>query len=142
MKKKKGVKKDLVAYGLVCLVFFMVSCAFGESPAPVLDGPATLEAPKDGPEEDPEADAHNAPLLCEALQIEEDDRSMSFLLTALRVIEAGKIQDLELREEDGWRALYFTGEDGTHFRMLLSSGGTADAVENLDTGEWPIMSLR
>lgn len=120
---------------LVC--FFCVSCS---SPADSSGGDTS--ALIDASFSDPEVDAHNIPFICHALDIDEDGRNIPSLLRSLDAVGAGKIQEMTSGYKDGWFTLFFTSEDGTHFCMYLNSNNTAEAVQNLDTGEWPLRSIR
>ena len=93
-------------------------------------------------EEDDEVDTENRSLLAKALGVEETDRSMRFLLNALKTVGAGRIQSAEAREENGQKLLAILAEDGTEFWIYLTNSGGVDAVKNLTTGEWPIRSSR
>lgn len=92
--------------------------------------------------EDEDMDTYNRALIAESLGISEETRSLRFIINVINTIKAGKIQKAEKIEEDGEQRLDILAEDGTNYRLYLSSTGNVDAVENLTTGEWPIKSSR
>lgn len=85
-------------------------------------------------------DANNRTIIAEAVGIEENDRTMRFILSTLDTISAGQIQSAETAEEDGEKVINLVAEDGTNFCIYLSGSGSIEAVKNLDTGEWPVKS--
>ncbi|MBP5282302.1 MAG: hypothetical protein J6Z22_07355, partial [Lachnospiraceae bacterium] len=93
-------------------------------------------------EEDTEVNEYNRPIVANALGIDENARSLRFLLSALDTLKAGKIQKAEATEDKGSRALDIVAEDGTNYRILLTGSGSPDGAINLDTGEWVIKSAR
>ena len=87
-------------------------------------------------------DANNRTIIAEAVGIEENDRTMRFILSTLDTISAGQIQSAETAEEDGEKVINLVAEDGTNYCIYLSGSGSVEAVKNLDTGEWPVKSER
>lgn len=87
-------------------------------------------------------DANNRTIIAEAVGIEENDRTMRFILSTLDTISAGQIQSAETAEEDGEKVINLVAEDGTNYCIYLSRSGSIEAVKNLDTGEWPVKSER
>ena len=85
-------------------------------------------------------DANNRTIIAEAVGIEENDRTMRFILSTLDTISAGQIQSAETAEEDGEKVINLVAEDGTNYCIYLSGNGSVEAVKNLDTGEWPVKS--
>ena len=85
-------------------------------------------------------DANNRTIIAEAVGIEENDRTMRFILSTLDTISAGQIQSAETVEEDGEKVINLVAEDGTNYCIYLSRSGSIEAVKNLDTGEWPVKS--
>lgn len=85
-------------------------------------------------------DANNRTIIAEAVGIEENDRTMRFILSTLDTISAGQIQSAEAAEEDGEQVINLVAEDGTNYCIYLSGSGSIEAVKNLDTGEWPVKS--
>ena len=94
----------------------------------------------DADEEKMQVDANNRTIIAEAVGIEENDRSMRFILNALDTINAGQIQSAEAAEEDGEKVINIVAGDGTNYCIYLSGSGSVEAVKNLDTGEWPVKS--
>ena len=94
----------------------------------------------DADEEKMQVDANNRTIIAEAVGIEENDRSMRFILSALDTINAGQIQSAEAAEEDGEKVINIVAGDGTNYCIYLSGSGSVEAVKNLDTGEWPVKS--
>lgn len=87
-------------------------------------------------------DANNRTIIAEAVGIEENDRTMRFILSTLDTISAGQIQSAETAEEDGEKVINLVAEDGTNYCIYLSGSESVEAVKNLDTGEWPVKSER
>ena len=79
--------------------------------------------------------------IAEALGVEKDSRNISFLLSCLVTIDAGRIQSAEVIDGDE-KVLKVVAEDGTEYAVYLSANGSPEAVKNLVTGEWPIQSSR
>ena len=98
------------------------------------------EVNADGAEEKMKVDANNRTIIAEAVGIEENDRTMRFILSTLDTISAGQIQSAETAEEDGEKVINLVAEDGTNYCIYLSGSGSVEAVKNLDTGEWPVKS--
>ncbi len=94
----------------------------------------------DGCEE--EKDIANRIVIAEAMGIDENSRSIRFILNCLNTIGAGKIQSAESIDSEGEKAIDLIAEDGTNYRIYLSSSGGVESVKNLDTNEWPIRSER
>ena len=94
-----------------------------------------------------DVDAHNRTIVAEVLQINEDDYCLPYLLAAFEYLETGYLQSAELVCEDDLILdddeyfLYFTAEDGTEYRMILSSSYSNRGVQNIDTGEWVMRSI-
>ena len=78
----------------------------------------------------------------EVLEIQENHRSLRFILSSLNTISAGQIQSVELVEDNGEKVLNLVSEDGTNYQIYLSKSGNVEAVKNTDTGEWMIQSER
>lgn len=89
-----------------------------------------------------QVDANNRTIIAEALDIEENDRNMRFILSTLNTISAGQIQSAEAAEEDGEKVINLVAEDGTNYCIYLSKSGSVEAVKNLDTGQWPVIYER
>ncbi len=96
----------------------------------------------DGYEEEAEVDAINRTVIAEALHIDENSRSIRFILGCLDTIGAGQIQSAESIVAEGEKAIDLIAEDGTNYRIYLSGSGSVESVKNLDTDEWPIRSER
>ncbi len=92
--------------------------------------------------EETEMEKANRRMIAKALAIEEDDRSIRFILNALRTIEAGQVQNAEITDYQGEKILLVTAEKGIKYRFYLSEGRSIEAVQNADTGEWVIKSER
>lgn len=96
--------------------------------------------------------AANRAIIAAALGIDEEERSIGYILESLGVIGAGEIRSAEISVVDlqnaddsivdGENALHVVAEDGTNYLLYLSGSGSVEAVENMDTGEWPIQSER
>lgn len=100
------------------------------------------EVNADEDEEKMKVDANNRAIIAKAVGIEENDRKMRFILSALNTISAGQIQSAEAAEEDGEKVIKLVAEDGINYCIYLSGSGSVEAVKNLDTGEWPVKSER
>ncbi len=96
----------------------------------------------DGCEEETEAEAINRTMIAEALHIDENSRSIRFILGCLNTIGVGQIQSAESIVAEGEKAIDLIAEDGTNYRIYLSGSGSVESVKNLDTNEWPIRSDR
>lgn len=96
----------------------------------------------DGSGEETEVDASNRTMISEALHIDENSRSIRFILGCLNTIGAGQIQSVESIVDEGEKAIDLIAEDGTSYRIYLSGSGSVESVKNLDTNEWPIQSER
>lgn len=81
-------------------------------------------------------------MIAEALEIEDDDRSLRFILSSLNTINAGQIQRAKVVESEEGRLILLVAEGGTNYKVYLTGNGSVDAVENMDTGEWPIQSIK
>lgn len=90
--------------------------------------------------EETEVDEMNRTVLAKALGIDENARSLRFLLSALKTIEAGQIQAAQLKEENGDRVLAVTAENGREYEIYLSQGNSLEAVRDTASGEWLIQS--
>lgn len=82
---------------------------------------------------------HNRELIAEALDMDEDDESLKYTLSALKTIHAGRIQSAEFKMIRKDEVLDIVAEDGTEYYLYLMDVSVW-AVKNLDTGEWPIKS--
>lgn len=96
----------------------------------------------DGYEKELEIDVINRALIAEAISDDENSRSIRFILECLNTIGAGVIQSAESIEVEGEKAIDLIAEDGTNYRIYLSSSGGVESVKNLDTNEWTIQSER
>lgn len=96
----------------------------------------------DGCKEETEVDAINRTMIAEALHIDENNRSIRFILGCLNTIGAGQIQSAESIVIEGEKTIDLIAEDGTNYRIYLSGSGSVESVKNLDTNEWPIQSER
>lgn len=92
--------------------------------------------------EETEVDAINRTMIAEALHIDENNRSIRFILGCLNTIGAGQIQSAESIVIEGEKTIDLIAEDGTNYRIYLSGSGSVESVKNLDTNEWPIQSER
>lgn len=97
---------------------------------------------EDRDREEIEMDAINRTMIAEALGIQDNHRSIRFILSSLNTISAGQIQSVELVEDNGEKVLNLVSEDGTNYQIYLSKSGNVEAVKNTDTGEWMIQSER
>lgn len=96
----------------------------------------------DSDKEDSEVEKSNRKIIARALHVTRFNSGLPYILNSLAVIEAGQIQSAKTTQVDGEKVLDIVAEDGTEFRIYLSSSGSVDAVKNLTTGEWPIASYR
>jgi hypothetical protein len=85
---------------------------------------------------------NNRSMIAEALGVEENHRNIRFILNSLNTMNAGQIQSAKADEVDGSTVISLVAEDGTDYRIYLSSGGSVEAVQNLITGEWTIQSIK
>lgn len=146
------MKKSLTAIWLILALLCLCACGQGRTDGRSgTDGASASHGAASGADgtntdlteqEDEKVDAENRSILAKALGVEETDRSMRFLLNALRTVGAGQIRSAEAGEENGQRLLDVLAEDGTEYRIYLTSGGGVDAVKNCSTGEWPLRSDR
>lgn len=95
----------------------------------------------DGEEEDA-VDAVNRTMIAEALGIDESSRNIRFIVNGLHTIEAGQLLSAEATEINGENVLNIVSEDGTNYCIYLTGSGSVDAIKNVDTGEWPVISQR
>ena len=85
--------------------------------------------------------ASNSAVIGLALDREPTERCVNSVASGLYTAGAGYIQDAELGvNEYGDPELYVVGEDGTNYRVMLTNGYSLVAIENVDTGEWPVWS--
>lgn len=87
-----------------------------------------------------ESDDDNRAMIAEALGVEKDSRNIRFILNGINTVGMGRLQSARMLESDGQKILSLVAEDGTEYQMYLSESGNMEAVQNLDTGEWPIQS--
>lgn len=87
-----------------------------------------------------ESDDGNRVMIAEALGVEKDSRNIRFILNGINTVGMGRLQSARMVESDGQKILSLVAEDGTEYQMYLSESGNMEAVQNLDTGEWPIQS--
>lgn len=87
-----------------------------------------------------ESDDGNRVMIAEALGVEKDSRNIRFILNGINTVGMGQLQSARMLESDGQKILSLIAEDGTEYQMYLSESGNLEAVQNLDTGEWPIQS--
>ena len=87
-----------------------------------------------------ESDDDNRVMIAEALGVEKDSRNIRFILNGINTVGMGRLQSARMLESDGQKILSLVAEDGTEYQMYLSESGNLEAVQNLDTGEWPIQS--
>ena len=97
-----------------------------------------------GPEEvTAETEASNRKIIAEVFGYDENDRSMKYMIAALKNIGAGRIQSSVWgTDENDEEYIDIVGEDGTNFRMYLMGGYSVTDVKNLDTGEWVMRSYQ
>lgn len=136
---KKCIIVFILAFSLLCFVSACAGKTAEENPDTITDQP---DIEQDAGKEESEVDAYNRSMIAEALGVEENFRGLRFILNSLTVIEAGQIQSAKTTQVDGEKVLDIVAEDGTEFRIYLTSSGSVDAVKNLTTGEWPIASCR
>lgn len=105
-------------------------------------GMSDYDDTEDGCEEEMEVDVINRTVIAEALSIDENSRSIRFILSCLNTIGAGQIQSAESIEVEGEKAIDLIAEDGTNYRIYLSGSGGVESVKNLDTNEWLMRSER
>ena len=90
-----------------------------------------------------EIEETNRKLIAEALEIDENDRSLKYTLAAVKNIGAGKIQSAVFgTNDDGEEYVDIVAEDGTNYRLYLLGGYIVSEIKNLDTGEWPMKSYQ
>ncbi len=87
-----------------------------------------------------ESDDDNRVMIAEALGVEKDSRNIRFILNGINTVGMGRLQSARMLESDGQKILSIVAEDGTEYQMYLSESRNMEAVQNLDTGEWPIQS--
>ena len=92
--------------------------------------------------EDTDMDANNRKMIAELLQVEENHRSLRFILNGLNAVGAGRVQEAETEDASGEKVIWITAENGMIYRVYLSGSNGVDAIENVTTGEWPVRSER
>ncbi len=145
---------------VIILVLIMFHCVCGCSSEKANHGPVSIDATDhdypisedsnmwdnddtaDEYEEEMEIDVINRTVIAEAISVDENSRSIRFILNCLNTIGAGKIQSAESIEVEGEQAINLIAEDGTNYRIYLSGSGGVESVKNLDTNEWIIQSER
>lgn len=127
------MKKRIVVF-VFMLLCCMCACGKGNK------GQETGTVNTNPESETANADEYNRSVIAEAFDGEEDSRNIKFILSSLETIGAGRIQSAECTEVDGESVLHLVAEDGTEYRIYLSESGNVEAVENLNTGEWPLQS--
>lgn len=96
----------------------------------------------DEDKEETEVEAANRTVLAGALGIDENARSIRFILNSLNAIHVGRILKAELTEENTERVLDIVAENDIIYRVYLSRNNSVEAVKDLTTGEWLIQSER
>ena len=77
------------------------------------------------------------------LNIESDSQKIDNILFAINDVGAGTITNVSLsKDENSEYELFFKGEDGSNYRILLSRTYSFVALQNVDTGEWLIKSTK
>ena len=89
---------------------------------------------------DREIEAYNREVIENALGDEMNETLVKTTLDCLTTLETGKLQSAEKGMENDQKVLTIVSSDGTRYMIYHSGSGGAVAVENLDTGEWPIFS--
>lgn len=135
------MKKCIIIYLLLLLCLI---CACGKDTVLQDDvgQPEQAITVGDSDKEDSEVEKSNRKIIARALHVTRFNSGLPYILNSLTVIEAGQIQSAKTTQVDGEKVLDIVAEDGTEFRIYLSSSGSVDAVKNLTTGEWPIASYR
>lgn len=135
------MKKCIIIYMLLLLCLI---CACGKDTVAQDDvgQPEQAITVGDSDKEDSEVEKSNRKIIARALHVTRFNSGLPYILNSLAVIEAGQIQSAKTTQVDGEKVLDIVAEDGTEFRIYLSSSGSVDAVKNLTTGEWPIASYR
>ena len=124
----------LILITIICLACFS-SCAdplAAETEKPTAD--ITTEAE--------DVDEHNRKILSKAMGLKAGRSRIDTYVSFCNTINAGSIQSAEFEKGDPDNCLNVVGEDGTNFKFYLSSGGSCYAIQNLDTGEWPVKSYQ
>lgn len=132
--KKAVMLLALALLGLLC------SCSGNQPPEQPDTQNETIAAT--GEEEESAVDAKNRTVIAAALGIDENNRSIRFLLRALNTVGAGEIRKAEAFEENGERRMDVVAQDGTPFRFYLTRSNGIDGVQNLTTEEWVISAAR
>lgn len=132
----------IVAIFIMCL-FSACNTGNKESGSGVNNsGVSSVEAEGYDDPEVTEVSVDNRATIANALGIEENDRSIRFILAGLDAIEVGKIIQAEKLEENGETVLDIVSEDKTNYRIYLSQNGSIEAIKNTDSGEWVVESMR
>ena len=81
-------------------------------------------------------------ILEEALDYNFEEDDIKRFVACLNTLRTDRLQSAILEEINGEVVLYFVAEDGTNYAMYLSKSNSVEAVQNLDTKEWPITSYK
>lgn len=84
----------------------------------------------------------NRSIIAHALNIDENERCLRFILNCLNTIDVGQLQEAELVTENGEKALVVVAAKKTNYQVYLTQGNSVEAVKDLDTGEWLVQSDR
>lgn len=101
-----------------------------------------IEINDDTEEVEMEVEVKNRAMIAMALGIEENSSNISVILSCLNTVNAGQIQNAEYAVVDGDKVINVVAEDEINYRIYLSRSGNVEAIQNLDTDEWPIQSTR
>lgn len=144
---KEGNVKGL-RYIVICLLFsfLFVGCSNHvdgtyETSLESTTEREVLELPND---EVSVADKYeNRHQIATVLNIESDSQKIDDILLAINDVGAGTITNVSLsKDENSEYELFFKGEDGSNYRILLSRTYSFVALQNVDTGEWLIKSTK
>lgn len=144
---REGNVKGL-RYIVICLLFsfLFVGCSnhvdgTSETSLESTTEREVLELPND---EVSVADKYeNRHQIATVLNIESDSQKIDNILLAINDVGAGTITNVSLsKDENSEYELFFKGEDGSNYRILLSRTYSFVALQNVDTGEWLIKSTK
>lgn len=80
------------------------------------------------------APVENTVIIAKVLGIDEDARSLPYIIKSLEDLDLGAIKSAKLEEDNGQKILNLVMESGRNIRVYLTSNYTVDAVKDLDTG--------
>ncbi len=135
-------------YIVICLLlsFLLVACSdngdgTSENSLESTTEREVLELPND---EVSVADKYeNRHQIATVLNIESDSQKIDNILFAINDVGAGTITNVSLsKDENSEYELFFKGEDGSNYRILLNRTYSFIALQNVDTGEWLIKSTK